>query len=160
MSIFGVGPLFVVLAIVYSTAGLATRMAFPELLSIPYLPRSVQVGAGVVLLAIGLPFFVAALRTLRRGFPEDRVFTDGVYAACRHPVYAAWVVFIVPGLCLLSGSLPGILVIAAMYVTLRLLVRKEERFLEDRYGDEYRAYKRRTPPVLPLLWRAFSGSGG
>ncbi len=42
-----------------------------------------------------------------------------------------------------------------MYVTLRQLVRTEEH-LEDRFGDEHRAYAQRTSAVLPLLWRLCS----
>ena len=40
-----------------------------------------------------------------------------------------------------------------MYVTLRLLVRKEEACLEELFGEEYRRYRGRTPAVFPLPWR-------
>jgi len=40
---------------------------------------------GGVMVAIDVPFFVAALATLQRGFPKGELFTRGVYAMCRHP---------------------------------------------------------------------------
>ena len=153
MSVFGVGPWFVVLSLAYAAVGTSLRVLYPEHTTIPGLPRGAQVAAGVVLLAVGIPFFVAAMRALRRGFPEDRLFTQGVYATCRHPVYGCWVVFNVPGIILLADSWPGLVVTGLMYVTLKLLVVREERYLEERFGDEYRAYAARTPAVLPLLWR-------
>ena len=72
---------------------------------------------------------------------------------CRHPVYGAWVVFNVPGLVLLANSWIGLFVPVLMYVTLRLLVRREETYLEQTFGEEYRRYRERTPAVFPLPWR-------
>jgi len=153
MSIFGVGPVFVALSALYTAVALTLRALYPQVFTITCVPRWVLVTAGAVLLGIGVPFFFAALATLVRGFPQGKLFTSGVYATCRHPVYGAWVVFNVPGMVLLVGNSIGLLVPVAMYATLRVLVRKEERFLEDAFGDEYRAYRKRTPSVFPLLWR-------
>jgi protein-S-isoprenylcysteine O-methyltransferase Ste14 len=152
MSIFGVGPWFVLLSGVYTAGALTLRSAAPELFSFP-LPRWLTLGLGALLLLIGVPFFVAAMVRLVRGFPQGELFTGGVYAACRHPIYGAWVVFNVPGIVLLVNTWLGLVVVLLMYATLRLLVRAEERNLEQLFGDTYREYRDRTPPVLPLLWR-------
>ena len=154
MSIFGVGPIFVALSLVYTAIALSLRFTYPETFTITLVPRWSMVVAGSVLMAIGIPFFVAALVTLRRGFPSGQLFTKGVYAMCRHPVYGAWVVFIVPGMVLVAANWIGLTVPVLMYVTLRVLVRTEEAFLEQTFGDEFRAYKHRTPAVLPLFWRS------
>ena len=153
LSIFGVGPFFVVLSLAYTAIGIGARLYWPETLTMTLLPFSWQVGIGGVLILIGLPFFIAALRILNKGFPQGELFTKGPYAACRHPVYGAWVVFLAPGLGLLMHSWPILGVVAAMYVTLIVLVRKEEAELLRLFGDVYREYRRRTPAVFPLLHR-------
>ena len=54
---------------------------------------------------------------------------------------------------LLADRWPGFVVLVGMWLALRLLVRKEEAWLEETFGDDYRAYKARTPACCPLLWR-------
>ncbi len=39
-----------------------------------------------------------------------------------------------------------------MYLLLRILVKKEEIYLKETFGDEYLAYKKRVLPVLPIGW--------
>ncbi len=153
LTIFGVGPWFVLLSLGYSAVGIGLRLCFPEFFTLMLIPKAWQTGIGAGLLFIGFPFFVLSLRILVKGFPAGKLFTKGTYAACRHPVYAAWVVFIVPALGLLMHSWPLVGVVPAMYITLRLLVRKEEAELSRLFGDEFRQYKRRTPAVFPLLHR-------
>ncbi len=153
LSIFGVGPIFVVLSLLYTAIGIGLRVRYPEALSITLIPSSWQYGLGVSLILIGFPFFIAALYVLNTRFPKGELFTKGPYAACRHPVYGAWVVFLAPGLGLLLQSWPIFAVVAAMYVTLILLVRKEEAELLRMFGDEYKQYRLKTPAVFPLLHR-------
>jgi protein-S-isoprenylcysteine O-methyltransferase Ste14 len=154
MTIFGVGPWFVLLSGVYTVAALALRRTDPAFYAIPQaIPRAAQVGLGALLLAVGIPFFLWSLVILKRGFPQGKLFVDGPYATCRHPVYGCWVVFNVPGMVLLVGTWLGLLVPVLMYVTLRLLVRHEEKWLEDTFGDAYRTYRAKTPAVFPLLRR-------
>ncbi len=153
LSIFGVGPWFVLLSAVFTVAALWTRSLDPVLFAIPaVIPRWLQLGLGAALLAVGLPFFVWSLVILNRGFPEGRLFTEGPYRFCRHPVYGCWVVFNVPGIILLVGTWLGFIVVALMYVTVRVLARTEERFLARTFGDQWEAYKARTPAVFPRVW--------
>ena len=39
-----------------------------------------------------------------------------------------------------------------MYIALRWLVRDEEAWLEQTFGEAYRAYRRRVPAVMPTGW--------
>ena len=92
------------------------------------------------------------------GLPEldpqryaPRLRVDGVYAYIRHPRYvqlllamSAYVLFV--------NYLTGYLALAAIVVLLMGVVALEERELLDRFGDEYRDYKKRVPSFLPR-WR-------
>jgi protein-S-isoprenylcysteine O-methyltransferase Ste14 len=155
MTPWGVGPRWVALSILFSAPAVAARALWPEVFQIRFVPRPVVVAVGVVLLAVGVPFFVAAVVRLARGFPKGELFTGGVYGLCRHPLYASWVVFNVPGMVLLADSWIGLAVPFAMYAALQRLVRHEDAWLERTFGDAYREYRDRVPAVLPVrrFWR-------
>jgi protein-S-isoprenylcysteine O-methyltransferase Ste14 len=127
---------------------------WPGAFTICVASRLVTTAAGCALLGAGIPFGVVALVTLHRGFANGKLFTRGVYAWCRHPIYASWIISLVPGTLLLFGTWLFVLVPLMMYFALRLLVRREEEWLESTFGEEYRVYRRRVSAVLPLPpWR-------
>jgi protein-S-isoprenylcysteine O-methyltransferase Ste14 len=152
MTAFGVGPKWVALSVLFSVPAIAARMRWPEFFAIPIVPRPVVIVLGCLLLAVGLPLCVAGVVALKRGFPKGALFTGGVYGLCRHPIYGSWVVFNVPGMVLLANSWIGLLVPVPMYIALRLLVRDEEAWLEQTFGETYRAYRDRVPAVMPMGW--------
>jgi protein-S-isoprenylcysteine O-methyltransferase Ste14 len=150
MTRWGIGPKWTLTCIACAMPFIIAGRLWPDIFAIQLLPAPVLVIAGCVLLAIGIPFFVTALRTLHRGFPRGELFTRGVYGCCRHPIYASWIVFIVPGGLLLQGSWAFVIAPFLMYALLRLFVHKEETWLEETFQDQYRDYRRRVPAVLPL----------
>jgi protein-S-isoprenylcysteine O-methyltransferase Ste14 len=150
MTRWGIGPKWALASILCSAPLLLAATLRPNAFAIGLVPEGVLRITGFLLLGVGVPFCVAALVTLHRGFVRGELFTRGVYGLCRHPIYASWIVFLVPGILLLAGSWTFLLVPAAMYGLLRFFVRDEEAFLEATFQDSYRAYRRRVPAVLPL----------
>lgn len=79
----------------------------------------------------------------------------GPYSVCRNPLY--FFSFIgAAGAGAQFGSITA--AVAATLITLlvfTIVVRKEERFLSERFGEPYLAYKARVPRFLPnvRLWR-------
>jgi protein-S-isoprenylcysteine O-methyltransferase Ste14 len=151
MTVWGVGPTWGLLTVIYG--GLCSRLGhmFPTLL-IPdsFYPRLKYVG--LLLLAVGIPFCVLSARAIVRGFAAGRLVTDGVYGVCRHPLYASWIIFLIPGFTLLLHSWIGLSTSLASYALLRVMAKKEEDYLDQTFGEAYRHYRRRTPFVLPLGW--------
>jgi protein-S-isoprenylcysteine O-methyltransferase Ste14 len=106
-----------------------------------------------VLLVVSLAFLALSFKDLgtsaRVGLPKDptRLKTTGLYRFTRNPMYLA----------LFAGCLasclyvPHPLNIASAAVTIVLhdrIVRSEERFLEGRFGDAWRAYRARVRRYL------------
>ncbi len=80
----------------------------------------------------------------------DNLITNGFYRYSRNPYFAFLLAF--EG-CLIFIS-PNALVIFAFIQSALLLglqVRQEEMFLQEKYGDEYLAYKSKTGRFLPKL---------
>ncbi|MRR14275.1 isoprenylcysteine carboxylmethyltransferase family protein [archaeon] len=113
---------------------------------IPYL---VLVWAGIILIASGVPFYLASIIPVMRAFKEKRLVTGGVYGMCRHPVYAAWLLFFVPATALLTDSWAFLSAPLVMYGIARALVPEEDAYLEETFGQEYLRYKQDVPAFMP-----------
>jgi protein-S-isoprenylcysteine O-methyltransferase Ste14 len=87
--------------------------------------------------------------TRRRSRNVQRLVTYGAFAWSRNPLYNGnfliWM-----GFAVISGVLWFIPVAAVIFaIEYSLIVRYEEGVLESIFGDEYLAYKRRTPRWIP-----------
>ena len=129
MSRWGIGPVFAALSIIYGLMALLVIRYFHPLFQISLIPYSYLAILGVILILIGVPFWIIAVRTVMRAYNAGELITGGVYRCCRHPVYSSWVVFILPGIALLVGSWIGLTTPIFMYFILRVLVKKEEVYL-------------------------------
>lgn len=150
MTRWGIGPKWSLASLVGVAPFIVAGVLWPGVFAIGLVPAGVRIGVGCLLLLVGIPFCVTAMRTLHRGFSRGELFTRGVYGLCRHPIYASWIVFLVPGILLLMNSWAFAIAPAIMYSLLRFFVRDEEAWLERTFADQYREYSRRVPAVLPL----------
>lgn len=150
MSRWGVGPIFAFLSVGYGVIAFAISRYFNPIFQIPLLPKWFLSGLGLVLIFIGTPFLIVSVKTVMKAYNSDSLVTQGVYGCCRHPLYSAWVAFIVPGIVLLANSWIGLTAPLFMYFLLCKLVKKEEDYLEKVFGAEYIEYKKETPCILPF----------
>ena len=142
--------LSVLLYLVYPAA--LARFSLPLPLPLRWL------GAGLMAAAVPLVYWVFS--SLGRNVTptvmtrrEHTLVTHGPYRRVRHPLYSSAYLFLA-GLVLLSGNLwlAGVVVLTCIPLLLRTPL--EEAALIERFGDEYRAYLRRTGRYLPRLGRA------
>jgi protein-S-isoprenylcysteine O-methyltransferase Ste14 len=118
---------------------------------------------GFTLLALGgVPRLWAACYIGRSSWTRreraDALVTGGPYGLCRNPLYVGNIL-IAMGFGVLSGLvwyLPILFLILAGHYS--LVVRCEESFLEERFRDEYRAYRERVPRWIPKALRPQQGS--
>jgi len=110
---------------------------------------------GASLLVAGGAFMVVAQLDLgaswRVGFDEAArpgLVTTGVYRFTRNPIYLALFVSLA-GLLLLLPTWLSLVMFVGTVVAIRNQVHEEERFLRDKYGDEFTAYARRVGRFLP-----------
>jgi protein-S-isoprenylcysteine O-methyltransferase Ste14 len=151
MTLWGVGPLWALISISYAiAAGFITR-ACPAL-RIPELLYPALTFLGIFLIVLGLPYCVLSARAVLRAFAAGELVTDGVYGTCQHPLYSSWIFFIVPGIALLLHSGFGLTISLAMYAALRVLAKREEACLVEKFGDSSLRYQARVPFVLPVGW--------
>lgn len=113
--------------------------------------------AMVLIAALALAATVANLALRGRGAPfavalTSRLASAELYAVCRNPMVAAGLGLLLSlGLLLGSGALIAWTLLLAGPAIVAFLKLYEERELELRFGDAYRAYRARTPFLMPRL---------
>ncbi len=105
---------------------------------------------GTVWLYTGLPIFTLALvMTIITSInyantPINKPVTTGIYRISRHPIYLTGFMLYI-GMGLACASWVMILCGVLWLVMWSIVVPTEERFLLEKYGDDYREYMNRTP---------------
>lgn len=113
--------------------------------------------AAIALVAAGQWLRIGAMLRLGPRFSplvavqkEHALETTGPYARVRHPGYLGALLTCLGG-ALAFGSLAALPLVALMLAAQLARVRREERLLAERFGDEWRAYASRTGALLPRL---------
>ncbi|HKB11169.1 MAG TPA: isoprenylcysteine carboxylmethyltransferase family protein [Vicinamibacterales bacterium] len=109
---------------------------------------AVGVTAGLALIAAGLALarwgrrtMVAAGTNVNPTLPSTAVVTSGPFRYTRNPLYVALTLFFL-GLTLIANSYWGVVALAPLLVVMHFgVVRREERYLERKFGDGYRRYQ-------------------
>jgi len=150
MSRWGVGPSILLPVGAYAVCAGAATWVWPELCLVAAVPRSAFLVAGIGLLVVGLPMLAVAGRAATAAYNSNTLATTGIFSLTRNPIYAAWIVFIIPGLVLLSRSWPLFFTPVVAYLAFQARIGKEDAYLERHFGDAYRAYKAQVSALVPF----------
>jgi protein-S-isoprenylcysteine O-methyltransferase Ste14 len=122
-------------------------------------PASLIVGG--ILFAAGFAFaqwsiymqFTRGRGTPLPVMPTQRLITTGPFRYCRNPMTLGTILAYL-GLSIAAATITGILIVLALTTLLLVyLKRMEERELAERFGEEYLAYRRDVPFIIPRLPR-------
>jgi protein-S-isoprenylcysteine O-methyltransferase Ste14 len=117
----------------------------------PLLPAGMARAVGLALVGTATAIEVAFFRAMRRARtpvnpakPVVRLVTDGPFRYTRNPSYLALVLYYV-GIASLANTRWPVLVLPAVLLAVeRGVIELEERYLERRFGQEYRDYQARV----------------
>ena len=99
----------------------------------------VAAGLGVVLAAIRR--FSSAGTRVEPWAPSSAIVRDGIYRFSRNPMYVG-MALVMLGLALVLGSPSSLaMVVVATLIVDRFVIRREEAYLEGKFGGEYLAYR-------------------
>jgi len=127
--------------------GLLIQMVFP----IAFLPREVAwiIGASLIGLAfsIAVPAFMTMNRartTIRVEKPTTALVVTGPFRYTRNPIYLSLTMLYV-GIATFANALAPILLLpGVLWIMNRGVIAREERYLEQKFGEAYRHYKARV----------------
>ena len=106
--------------------------------------------------ATGLLFTVWARVHLGRNWSgtvtikqDHELIASGPYALVRHPIYTGLLLAFV-GSAMARGELRGAIAVLVAWAALWRKLRLEERWMAERFGQQYEAYCRRVPTLVPF----------
>jgi protein-S-isoprenylcysteine O-methyltransferase Ste14 len=117
-----------------------------------YIPIYIRLVAAGLILA----FAIYLVRSGHRAISDEilaspRILTDGAFARVRHPLYLAALLFYV-FLIFLTISLISLFIFAGIFIFYNYIATYEEKICEQRFGQDYRDYKKNTPKWIPRFW--------
>lgn len=149
MTIWGIGPRIFLHTAWISSPIVAVHILLADRLRADVPPAVWWYVVGGAMMVLGLAGVRLGSHYVRRHWRQGQLCTTGPYRWCRNPLYASWILLVVPGLMLVL-RMPGLLgVPVIMYLVLCRLIRREESYLEERFGEAWRRYRDRTNRLWP-----------
>ena len=151
LPLLGVGPIIngvqvviTIIGIILSYQGYLGFWKF-ELLNIPLK----IIGIGLVVFGIYLNYSAKRKSRLFDMVTENRLITTGVYGIVRNPVYSA-ILLVCTGTIFIVNNVVLFIVpiICWIYITVFLIL-TEEKWLVERYGQEYEQYCKKVNRCIP-----------
>lgn len=112
--------------------------------------RGIGLALGTAVLAVGVAFWISAVATLVRSHRADQLATGGAFRMVRHPIFAWWLVFVLPPVALVTDSWAFIVCSLILWFLLRPMMVREDEYLARRYPDEFPRYRLQTRAIVPL----------
>jgi protein-S-isoprenylcysteine O-methyltransferase Ste14 len=117
---------------------------------------------GLVIYMLGMSFLFWARRTLGKNWgistslqaklhDDHELIQSGPYALVRHPIYfGAWVFML--GLLLLYPMWVILILAISMVASFSMRAQREETVLEERFGNAWVEYRKRTKRIIPFIY--------
>lgn len=101
-----------------------------------------------IIILIGILLIIFGWRKIYRA--EGKLVTAGIYGHVRHPQYLGFILFTL-GMNILWISISAFLLWPILAILYYRLAKREDKELEERFGEEYRKYERAVPMLIPRL---------
>lgn len=151
LPIFGVGPVYVLTCLVMTISALV--FDFYGFLMIGEILRAkiAMIVLGVIFIIIGIVLWIKSVifQKIVSEIKEGHLVTDGVYCIVRNPIYSAFTL-VFTGVLLLASNLFLLILPFIFWAYLTILMKyTEEKWLQEKFGDEYIKYCKQVNRVIP-----------
>ncbi len=133
--------------LIYLSGGLAGWL-LNKLYPLPFLPTAVTWPVGGLLMVYGVLCAGFAFRAMRRArtpvdpySPTTAIVMEGPYRFTRNPLYLALTLFYLALASIMNSAWPLLLLPLVLLAIHHGVVAREERYLEQKFGEAYLQYK-------------------
>ena len=155
LPLFGVGPVIVFGQVLITAIAIGLTYVFDvnfasfDILEIPF----IVIGILFIMFGFYLDLSAKYKSKLFKNVEENKLITDGVYAYTRNPVYSGGFLICVGAVFSANNLLLFIVpVVCWIYMTI-FLIKTEEVWLKDLYGQDYIEYCKKVNRCIPWVPR-------
>lgn len=152
LPVYGVGPYLIAPMFVVSIMGVI--LSYYNMIPV-YKIDSLYwlfIGLAVVILldAIFLWYAAVKISDISKNIENNKLVSDGVYALVRHPIYSAWLQISI-AIILFSQNIYLFILPIIFWIILSIaLAKTEEKWLIEKFGDDYVSYAKTTNRFIPF----------
>jgi protein-S-isoprenylcysteine O-methyltransferase Ste14 len=106
--------------------------------------------ASKIVMGIGILLVIYGWKQIHKARKQDKLMVEGIYKYMRHPQYVGFLM-ITLGLNVMWLTIITLImwpILAALYWR---LAKKEDKDMEEKFGEEFLEYKRKVPGFIPRL---------
>jgi protein-S-isoprenylcysteine O-methyltransferase Ste14 len=144
MSVMGIGHKAGIIAGVYFAITVLIDYMFPTMFRIAADGDKILFKVGIIMAVAGFALNLAAASRMLKAYKSGRLATKGLYAIFLNPMYTMQILVTLPGITLLFNSWLVMTTTIVAFITVKVLVKEEERYLEDKFGNVYRDYRKKV----------------
>jgi len=102
---------------------------------------STLVTGSIVILFVLLMTYLRAKTSIEPWRPTSQLITTGLYRYSRNPIYAVFCLFNIGVGCYLNNLWIALSFLPSVLIVYFIAIRKEEAYLQSKFGTQYLAYK-------------------
>ena len=140
MKITGAAPRIAVPTLIYMLIAVIIDHLYYPIFKITLNNYFTLIIVGNILILLGAGLIINVAQKLTKSFNSHHLMTNGLYIVCRNPMYAAYMIFIFPGISLLLNSWLVLTSVIVNFILLQVFIKKEYKYLEEKFGEEYKTY--------------------
>lgn len=106
--------------------------------------------ASKVIMGIGILLIIFGWRQIHKARKQGKLVTTGLYKYVRHPQYLGFLL-ITLGLNVMWLTIITLALWPVLAFLYWRLAKKEDKEMEEQFGEEFREYKRKVPGFIPRL---------
>ncbi len=143
MSLMGVGGKIAIVLVGSLVFMVVMDMLLGHSFRIARDPRQLLI-IGFAVAWVGFTLNLVAALGMMKAHGKGELATKGLYSVFLHPMYAFQILVTIPGLLLLFNSWLIMVVVIPAFIAFKVFAKEEERYLEDKFGDQYKVYRERV----------------
>lgn len=157
LPVFGIGPVYVLSCFVVTALGLVLDYSGKLNFGKVFACKTAALIIGILLMIAGVSLWVCTvlIQRIRDSIKEGKLITTGVYSFVRNPIYSAFII-VFTGAVVTVGNLVLLVLPVIFWAVLTIVLKRtEEKWLLEKFEDEYACYCKQVNRILP--WFSFTG---
>lgn len=150
---YGVGPIYVISCLILTI--IALILNYYKIIPVLKFLDLFMIILGILFIVIGVILWLSAvvIAKIDRKIKEGKLITTGIYSIVRNPIYSAFL-FIFTGIIFLVNNIYLLVLPITFCIYLTILLKlTEEKWLKDKFTDEYDRYSKNVNRVIPNVFK-------